>query len=582
MSKVEEFIVDTRPSKEVVVDSLIRDITIEACIFDLIDNSIDAARETIYKLDKKLSTDKPPASYEKFNISITLNGENFSINDNCGGITKAHLASSVLRFGQRSSHFSGIGVFGVGLNRAIFKIGNLINLDSDTGLERCTLELDTEKYIRTDSWELPALRLASNKNIGTTINIKGLTSETSRKFSDTTWKQDLAREIGRRYGKLIEKGLTIKIDDIVIESKLIPLRTNSTYGLDTKFFKLSEDISVYIEAGQHSNHKFSAEPGYSIERNKPLTPEYGWTIFCNERAVIISDQTFKTGWGGKFHTQFYGFIGNVYFSCPNPEKLPWSTTKTDVDLNNQAYQLTLEEMKKFSSKWKSYSEIVKDIRHKGGQLTTPNSTSISPPAPQSPATGTKAPLASAPAASAPTKPTPGKPTVHRLDHNSFETILPDNINTYHCNDKHLALVNEAKRLNLSTLSYTGLVLIRVLFEVSAFWYLTRKGAYSPLRQQLIEEKNDARKKLGKPPLTKTEEKNISPKLDEVIRYFETNDSIWDDAIRKNIKISLKKFAQHKEKLNSAAHNPFQTITKYEAFQIREEVLPILRYLIEPE
>jgi len=39
------FKVDTRPSKAVVVDSLTRDTSVDACIFDLIDNSIDAARD---------------------------------------------------------------------------------------------------------------------------------------------------------------------------------------------------------------------------------------------------------------------------------------------------------------------------------------------------------------------------------------------------------------------------------------------------------------------------------------------------------------------------------------------------------
>src|SRR5690606_25951670 len=77
----------------------------------------------------------------------------------------------------------------------------------------------------------------------------------------------------------------------------------------------------------------------------------------------------KTGWGGKFHTQFYGFVGNVYFSCPNPEKLPWSTTKTDVDLNSPAYQITLEEMKKFVQAWRANSEDAKLKKRNDEELT---------------------------------------------------------------------------------------------------------------------------------------------------------------------------------------------------------------------
>ncbi|RDS92549.1 ATP-binding protein [Pseudomonas fluorescens] len=577
----ESFKVDTKPSKEVVVDSLIRDISIEACIFDLVDNCIDAARDTIYKLDKTLSHEKPPPSYEKFKIDITTNGDHFIISDNCGGITQLDLATSVLRFGQRSSHDSGIGVFGVGLNRAIFKLGRLINLDSDTGIERCTLDLDTIEYIKDDDWDLPATKLPTQKKIGTTLTIEKISSETSRKFSDKGWQQAFSYETGRRYGKFIEKGLEININGSAIESQLVRIRSNSNYETDRKFFKLSDDISVHIEVGQHEQHKFSAEADSERNNSRELTPQYGWTIFCNDRAVIVSDQSWKTGWNGKFHSQFYGFVGNVNFYCSNPEKLPWSTTKTDVDLNNPAYQTTLEEMKKFSTKWRAFSEKVKDMKRAGIELPAPQSAAAAATAQQN---AKPRPVDSpnpkpVPAPTPAPKPTIKKPT-KKIDHNTFQTILPQDIDELYCNDKHLALVHEAKSLSLNYLSYSGLVLIRILFEVSSIWYLRRKSLYAPLKKIIIAKRNLEREKLEKPPLTKTEEGNASPTIDEVISYFESNEHVWDDATKKNIKLSLKKFAQHKEKLNSAVHSPFQPISKLEAFQIRDEVLPILRYLIE--
>lgn len=184
----EIFTVDTKPSKEVVVDSLIRDITVEACIFDLIDNSIDAARDTLFKLDNTLARDSSPPSFSNFKIQLSVDGEKFIITDNCGGISQADLASAVMRFGQRSTHDSGIGVFGVGLNRAIFKLGRQIQLDSDTGKERCTLNLDTIEYLKTEDWNLPATKLPSLGKVGTTLTINKISGETSRKFSDKTWE----------------------------------------------------------------------------------------------------------------------------------------------------------------------------------------------------------------------------------------------------------------------------------------------------------------------------------------------------------------------------------------------------------
>ncbi len=581
--KPQRFLVDTRPSKAVVVDSLIRDISIDACIFDLIDNSIDAARDTIYKLDKNLDREKPPASYEGFKIEIKTDGAQFVITDNCGGITQQDLANSVLRFGQRSSHKSGIGVFGVGLNRAIFKLGTVVNIESDTGREKCTLTLNTQDYIKDENnWDLPAQKYRSGKTVGTSITISGLPSETSRVLADKIWQQAFSIETGRRYGKLIEKGLEIKLNSERIESRLIQLRPNSPYGKETKFFKLSDNVTVYIEAGQHSKHKFSAEPDYDKDANRPLTPEFGWTIFCNERAVIVSDQTWKTGWSGKFHTQFYGFVGNVYFSSSDPEKLPWSTTKTDVDLNNPAYQTTLKEMEKFVQIWRSNSDDAKIKKRDKEPLTPPPSPAASQAKPTMPTeTGTSKPGAKGDNSGSKQAPQgPTKKPVTRVDHNTLETILPQDINELNCNDKHLALVHEAKKLNLNNLSYSGLVLIRILFEVSSVQYLIRQGTYNNLRTILIEKRNKEREKTERIPLTKAEEKNISPTLDEVISFFESHEDVWDATISKNIKTSLKKFAKYKEKLNSAVHNPFQLISKYEAFAIRDEVLPILRHLIE--
>ncbi len=38
---------DTSPTKEVVVNSLTKDASVDACLFDLVDNSIDSARSVI-------------------------------------------------------------------------------------------------------------------------------------------------------------------------------------------------------------------------------------------------------------------------------------------------------------------------------------------------------------------------------------------------------------------------------------------------------------------------------------------------------------------------------------------------------
>ncbi|HIE1783768.1 TPA: ATP-binding protein [Pseudomonas aeruginosa] len=578
-TKTEKLSVDTSPSKEVVVNSLTRDIAIDACIFDLIDNSIDAARDTIFKLDQRLDKDSPPESYEKYKIKIDMDGVGISISDNCGGISSKLLEASALRFGERSSHNLGIGVFGVGLNRAIFRIGKFTDIETDTGTERCQLEIKTDDYLKSKNWSLPALKMPSQGRVGTIIRTTGLSSETSSLFADAEWVRNLRRETGIRYGKLIEKGLEIIINNEPVEAHVVELRKDNPYGNDSKFFRVA-NTTVYIEAGQHKRHRFSAEPDYNKDENAGLTSEYGWTIYCNERAIVISDKSWKTGWVKKFHSEFYGFVGNVYFTNPNPSELPWNTTKTDVDLNNSAYQYALEDMRKFVDKWRANAGDAKRRKNKDEPLVVPhpNPTSGEGKGPaQGPTQGANPnkPKGGKPASS-PVK----KPPTTKIDHNNFSTVLPPDIDELHCDDKHLALVHEGKRLDLNTMTYIGLVLIRMLFEASTIKFLVRKEKYDELLNKVITERNSARAKKNLAQLNKKEISNLEPDLDELINFLVAHDDVWDAARKNKIQHSLRRFLTHKKLLNSAAHNTFQTINKLVAFEIRDDILPALRYLIE--
>lgn len=586
MTKTEEintpkFKIDTRPSKEVIVDSLIRDISVDACLYDLIDNSIDAAR------DKKTNSQQEALKPLKdFTVEIKISGEEIVISDNCGGISSEHLANSTLRFGQRSHHANGIGVFGVGLNRAIFKLGQSITIDSDTGSERSIIQLDTTTYLsNNEEWYLPAQKLPSAGKTGTAITIKNIHPETSITISNSEWIEKFKEEISLRYGRIIEAGLTIKIGGAPIAGKTVRIRTKSPFRKIQQKFIVSEEnnFTVSIEVGQHEDHRFTAEPDYDKKKNRALTNDYGWTIYCNERAVIISDKTSKTGWAGKFHGQFYGFVGNIYFNCKDPEKLPWSTTKTSIDLNNSAYQKTLGQMKSLTKEWRAFSEFVKDfVKNEKKPLLPapelPENPIIPQPLPEASSENSPSPAENKKQGTQKTK--TEKPTPKRIDHNQLESILPHDIKELHCSEKLLALVHEAQSINILSLSYSGLVLIRMLFEVSAIRFLQRKGEYTNAKSHAVESRNKSNKKNGRPELAEKDISDLTPTLDEIISFLESHNSAWDEATKKHAKQALRKFGNHKETLNSAAHNPFQIINHTKALQIRDEVLPILRHFIE--
>jgi hypothetical protein len=465
----------------------------------------------------------------------------------------------VLRFGERSEQSMGIGSFGVGLNRALFRLGDTAHIATDTGRQRAELTLDKEKYLDVRSWTIPAESLPSAGKIGTTIEIRHLPGETSKNFGDERWVNALKHQIGRRYGRFVKKHLSILVNGDPIQNEEIPIRENGPSEIKEKFIK-EDEVAIYIVYGEHKSHKFPFERDHSEEQNRRLTTQYGWTILCNDRAVIMSDKTLRTGWDvTKFHSEFYGFVGYVNFVCRDPRKLPWKTTKTDVDLNNPAYQVALKSMRAFTEEWRS----------EANQRKKPKGQPKSPP-PRSKASPTTGRLAKKKTA----KPSPQKP-VTKPDHNQFRTVLPLDINEVHCFDKHLALVREAKGLDMWDFPYSGLAAIRMLFETSAVKFMDRKSRYEELHKWVI-----ARRRKDGAKIAVGDEGKQVPTMDETLAFFHNYPNVWGLPAQNYLKHSVSKMSAHLKSMNGALHNAFQPINRTTAIQIRDEVLPLLRHLIE--
>ena len=555
------FQVDTSPTKDVVVKSLTKDASVEACIYDLIDNAVDAARNTILSGLPAKSQGTLPDSYAGFEVKVSLSSTGFRIEDNCGGIPVQPLRTMVMRFGKQSKHPLGIGIYGVGLNRALFKLGRVTHLKTDTGSQRAELVLKVADYLTADTWELPAEEFASTGEIGTTIEIRQLPSEIAQSFADKEWIAKLRNEIGHRYGRYIDKKLTLLVNEEAIENLEPQIREGGPFDGQYKFYKTEDGIAIHIEYGQHVDHRFTSEPDYNKVRNKDIPEETGWTVVCNDRAVLVSDRTYRTGWDSKFHTEFYGFVGSVSF-VGDPAKLPWDTTKTEVDLHNPAYQLALRDMRRFVEGWRKFAELRKKGAAKGEKL---HPLPPKPPAPKpteaarkKPATKTQKPIQ----------------PIKKPDHNQFRTVLPADINELHCFDKLLALVHHGKAIDIVDLPYAGLALIRMLFETSVVTHMDRHKKFDELKQFAI---NNRKKKIT---LTPDAEKNLTPSLGEMLAYFDGNPGFWGTSKANYLKHSVKKMGAHQKTINGVLHNPWQQASKTEAVVIRDEVLPLLRHLIE--
>jgi hypothetical protein len=106
----------------------------------------------------------------------------------------------------------------------------------------------------------------------------------------------------------------------------------------------------------------------------------GWTVICNDRAVLYCERTELTGWGEagvpRYHTQFIAISGIVEFRSADPSKLPTTTTKRGIDASSQLYLQVKNKMRegmllftKYTNQWKGQAEETKKHMSQGTPLS---------------------------------------------------------------------------------------------------------------------------------------------------------------------------------------------------------------------
>lgn len=316
--------INASPTKEFFISMLIRDITLKDAIGDLVDNSVDGARQ--------ITKNK---NYNGLSIDIIANKNEFIIEDNCGGFSVDIARKYAFRFG-RPSDFApvkgSVGQFGIGMKRAIFKLGANIVITSKTETTSFKLTINVNKWRNEPLWDFEFDDAQEGKKFpktqwGTKIHITNLLKETTDQFSDRTFLTSLNNEIAKENMYNIQQGLKISINGTKLKSEEIFLISNKDIKPAHQEVKIGKvTINLYAGIG------------------KDDLREGGWYIFCNDRLVIGPDQSNITGWTGKgkdgvatYHDQFSRFRGYVFFSSENASDLPWNTTKTSMDLDSALY-----------------------------------------------------------------------------------------------------------------------------------------------------------------------------------------------------------------------------------------------------
>jgi len=369
--------VDASPVKSFFVSMLTRDIKLEEAILDLLDNCVDGVLRSIKKPDAK----KP---YDGYYASIEFDKSGFSISDNCGGIpwNVNEYAFRMGRSAERPKDTPGtVGVYGIGMKRAIFKMGKECLISTQSGQNRYEVEI-SEKWINDEAdWKIPVKQTnKAQKEDGTTIVIGNLYPGIADNFGADAkaFKTVLERMIATHYAFIIEKGFEVMINGHAVvprPTKLVFAQKDKT-GIKPFIFKTKLDgVEVFLTVGFTRPIPSQEEVASEQDEKQYSSLDAGWTILCNDRAVLYCDRSELTGWGEaavpRYHTQFIAISGIVEFKSDDPSKLPTTTTKRGIEASSLVYLQVKNKMREgmliftdYTNKWKGRAdESKKHMEH---------------------------------------------------------------------------------------------------------------------------------------------------------------------------------------------------------------------------
>lgn len=339
--------IDASPTKEFFIDILVRDIKLVDAIADLVDNCVDGARRL-----------KSEGDFAGLSISIEFDRRRFRIEDNCGGIPVDVARNYAFRFGRPENvpNMKGsLGRFGVGMKRALFKMGEHFNIESKTANEKFTVDVDVNawKSKRDDQGrELWEFEFQTLENVGvqasergTVVLVDSLRPEIADEFGSKIFETRLIEALQAAHEQSVNQGLTIDINlhriadkstTLLVSELIKPIKVEKAYEVAERLAGESTPVKATIYAGIAESSLDNA----------------GWYVVCNGRQILQADKTKTTGWDDvvndvelpKAHNQFARFRGYIFFEGDNASALPWNTMKNAIDPESKVYQAALLDM----------------------------------------------------------------------------------------------------------------------------------------------------------------------------------------------------------------------------------------------
>ncbi len=360
--------------KKFFVDMLTKDIELLPAIVDLIDNSVDGAnaRQVAGRLDG-------------FWVHLQVSPEEFEISDNCGGIEVEVAKTYAFRFGRPEAYkgtAGSVGQFGVGMKRAIFKIGDVFRVESrwrsaeGDAQSFFAVESDVDAWSKTPDWTFPFTELNRSElpdeqlPSGTKITVKGLHSGVAADLSDSEVVGKLRTEIKLRHQEALSKGLEIRLNGTPLTPSFPALQFGEGLAPIHKELEIVVPEGVVHAALYAGTVRATGRIGSArLDPDDPQSfqdpSDAGWYLSCNGRLLLVADKTTLTGWGSPaaaYHPEFRQFRGYVFLTAADASLLPWNTTKTAVDRDSEVFRRVAAEMKTALVAVQGHLNKVKSLR----------------------------------------------------------------------------------------------------------------------------------------------------------------------------------------------------------------------------
>ena len=377
--------VSARPVKSFFVSMLTRDIQLEDAVMDLLDNCVDG----ILRMGAG-ENDRP---YDGYWAAITFDADSFVIEDDCGGIPSS-LLDYAFRLG-RAPDFpedgkptGAVGVYGIGMKRAIFKMGESCVISTQHAKVNHVVSISSEWLHNEDDWDIPCSRTEhSMADDGTRIEVTDLQAGIADTFAEVNFKDQLIDMVSTHYSSIIDKGFRVTVNGTLVPSRsrgFVYTPGEASDGSSIRPFTYravtDEGVEVFMAVGFNGPIPSEDEAVAAQDDKNNSSENAGWTVICNDRAVLFCDKSELTGWGDagvpRYHTQFIAVSGVVEFKCEDPGRLPTTTTKRGIDASSVVYLRAKNKMRQgmslftgYTNRWKSRPTEVREQFAEGEVVT---------------------------------------------------------------------------------------------------------------------------------------------------------------------------------------------------------------------